>query len=435
MKPQGSDAEMIDALLRETLRYFLQQTDPVTGLVADRDEPGSPASIAATGLSFAVCVGAADMGLLSREDAIERTLRSLRFLRSVPEGPGVEASGYQGFFYHFLDMKSGKRSQRCELSTIDTAILMAGALTAAQYFSADSKAENEIRAHAEALYRNVNWQWALDGDDTLTHGWKPESGFLNVRWDNGYSEALILYTLAIGSPTFPIDPRGYERWADSFERRKCYGFDYIYAGPLFIHQLSHAWIDFREIRDPLCARANLDFFENSRRATHVQRQYGIENPHRFEGYGPLGWGLTASEGPGPETIKVRGRKREFFGYKARGAPFGPDDGTISPWAVAASLPFAPEIVLPTIRHQIEQLELKSRTPYGFDASFNATYPKHQRSAHAWVAPWILGLNQGPIVLMIANYRSELIWRLMRNCAAVSNGLRRMGFRGGWLDRT
>ena len=429
-----TDAEMLDALFAETLTYFLQETHPRTGLTADRNEPGAPASIAATGLALAAFAAAADAGLIRRRNAARKVLRTLRFLRSAPQGRGSDMTGYQGFYYHFLSKNSGRRRGRCELSTIDTAILIAGALTAACYFSADDPAEREIRKYADILYRRVNWQWALNGGDTLSHGWKPETGFLESRWDSGYSEALILYTLAAGSPTFPIGRREYESWTSSFEIRHAYGYRYIYAGPLFIHQLSHVWIDFRGIRDRVCRRARLDFFENSRRATMIQRQYGIHNPQGFRGYGANGWGLTASDGPGPAIRRIKGACREFFGYKARGAPFGPDDGTISPWAVTASLPFAPELVLKTVRHQIEQLELKRRTEYGFDASFNPTFPRKSRNKHGWVSRWIFGLNQGPIILMIANYRSELIWRLMRDCPYVRRGLHRLGFTGGWLSK-
>ena len=166
-------------------------------------------------------------------------------------------------------------------------------------------------------------------------------GFLPDRWNTGYSEALILYVLAAAAPRHPVAPEGYRQWAASFEVRKVYGLEYIYAGPLFIHQLSQIWLDLRGVRDELNRRLGFDYFENSRRATYIHRQYGIENPGRFKHYGEYVWGLTASGGPGPATVKVDGECREFYGYVARGAPFGPDDGTVSPWAVVASIPFAP----------------------------------------------------------------------------------------------
>jgi hypothetical protein len=322
---------------------------------------------------------------------------------------------------------------QCELSTVDTAIFIAGVLTAATYFTGKDEEESEIRELAEILYRRIDWKWALNGGTTISHGWKPESGFLPYRWDTGYSEALMLYVLALGSPTFPIDPEGYREWTSTFEWKKLCDIEYLYAGPLFIHQMSHLWLDFRGIHDDVNRKTGIDYFENSRRATFVQRQYGIENPNGFLHYHKYGWGLTASDGPGPAVLTVNGIRREFFDYIARGAPYGPDDGTISPWAVVASLPFAPEIVIETVRHAIERLNLKGHSPYGFDASFNSTFPDTSRNQHGWVSPWIFGLNQGPIILMIENFQSELIWKTFRECRYILEGVRRAGFRGGWLD--
>jgi len=165
----------------------------------------------------------------------------------------------------------------------------------------------------------------------------------------------------------------------------------------------------------------------------VHRQYGIENPMGFAHYGEYVWGLTASDGPGDAVVEVDGVRRVFFDYVARGAPFGPDDGTVSPWAVATCLPFAPEIVIKTIRHVIERLKMTGRSPYGFVASFNATYP-HPADAHAWTSPWIFGLNEGPILMMIENFHTELIWNTVRRCPYIVHGLTRAGFRGGWLER-
>jgi hypothetical protein len=241
--------------------------------------------------------------------------------------------------------------------------------------------------------------------------------------------------LALGSPTFPIGAEGYRQWTSTFEWKNIYGIEHLYAGPLFIHQMSHMCLDFRGIHDDFNRKTGIDYFENSRRATYVQRQYGIENPLGFSHYHKYGWGLTASDGPGPAVLEVNGIRREFFDYTARGAPFGPDDGTISPWAVVASLPFAPEIVINTVRHAIERLSLKKRSPYGFDASFNSTYPDTSRNQNGWVSPWIFGLNQGPIILMIENFQTELIWKTIRECPYIVAGLRRAGFRDGWIENT
>ena len=359
--PEGTDAEMLEGLRCAAYEYFHSQVNPRTGLIADKTQPGSPSSIAAVGMALSVYVLAIERELLSRSEAIGRTLTLLKFFRSSHQGPEADATGYRGFYYHFLDMQTGRRALQCELSTIDTAILLAGILTAASYFSGESSEEIEIRELAESLYRRVDWQWALNGGTTVCHGWKPESGFLSYRWDTGYNEALVLYALALGSPTYPVDPRGYQEWISTFEWRKVYDIEYLYAGPLFIHQMSHLWLDFRGIQDDFNRMKGIDYFENSRRATYVHRQYGIENPLRFASYSEYGWGLTASDGPGPAVVDVNGVQRVFFDYFARGAPFGPDDGTISPWAVVASLPFAPEIVLKTVRHAIDRLKSREDT--------------------------------------------------------------------------
>ncbi|HVW10692.1 MAG TPA: glucoamylase family protein [Bryobacteraceae bacterium] len=431
--PAGSDAEMLDGLQRATIHYFLKEFNPENGLIADTNRPGAPASIAVTGLGISVYIVAVERGVISRSDAVNKVLKILQFFDSSRQSPDPDATGYNGFYYHFLDIQTGRRADQSELSTIDTAMLIAGILHASTYFAGDQSGERKIRKLAAQLYRRVNWQWALNGAATLSHGWKPESGFLPSRWDCGYSEALILYILAAGSPSFPIEPEGYREWLSSFEIKTAYGLKYIYAGPLFIHQLSHMWIDFRGIRDAINRKSGIDYFENSRRATYVQRQYAIDNPRKFAQYGEYAWGLTASDGPGPAHRKVDGRDRTFYGYLARGAPLGPDDGTISPWAVAASIPFAPEIVIDTLRHVIERFELQGRTPYGLDASFNPTFPEKKANRHGWVSPWIFGLNQAPIVLMIENFQSALIWQAMRRCPHIRNGLRRLGFRGPQLE--
>jgi hypothetical protein len=238
--------------------------------------------------------------------------------------------------------------------------------------------------------------------------------------------------LALGSRTFSIETDGYHEWTSTFEWKSFYGIEHFYAGPLFIHQMSQIWLDCRGIRDALNRKFGIDYFENSRRATYIQRQYGIENPYGFASYSMYCWGLTASDGPGPALLELDGARREFYGYVARGAPLGPDDGTISPWAVAASLPFAPEIVIETLHHVIERLKLREHSPYGFDASFNPTYPDKSRNPNGWISPRIFGLNHGPIVLMIENYQSQLIWRIVRKCPRIVSGLIRAGYRGSWL---
>jgi hypothetical protein len=426
-----SVADELHILQRESFSYFVHETNPVNGMVIDKTAPDWPASIAAIGFALAAYPAGVERGFMSREVAVERTLATLRFFRDSPHGPEPDATGYNGFYYHFLDMQTGRRAWKCELSTVDSAFLLAGMLTSASYFDADTAGEQEIRLIADALYRRADWRWAQNLGATLTHGWKPESGFLPYRWE-GYDEALLLYMLALGSPTHPISEGSYAAWASTYEWRRCYGYEYLYAASFFTHQLSHIWIDFRGIQDEFMRDKGIDYFENSRRAAHVQRQYAIDNPHGFKGYGETCWGITASDGPGPEIIVVDGIERQFFDYLARGVPDGPDDGTVAPWSVVASLPFAPEIVLPAMDYFIYHVELKSANPYGFKATFNPTYPDRSRNRFGWVSPWQYGLHQGPIMLMVENYRSGMLWRLMKKCSYIAGGLRRAGFTGGWL---
>jgi hypothetical protein len=303
-------------------------------------------------------------------------------------------------------------------------------LAAAAYFDGDNSDERELRELAENLYARADWQWAQHGAATVTMGWKPETGFLPHRW-KGYDEALILYILGLGAPVHPLPESSYAAWTETYEWKEIYGYEFLYAGPFFTHQLSHVWIDFRNIRDEFMRTRECDYFENSRRATYIQQQYAIRNPRGFKAYDHLCWGLTASDGPGPARRKINGNEIRFYDYIARGVPYGPDDGTLAPWAVVASLPFAPEIVLPAVHHFIDQLLLKKENPYGFTATFNPTFDVHGTQS-GWVSPWHFGLNQGPIVMMIENYRTDMIWELMRRCPHIRTGLKRAGFTGGWL---
>lgn len=425
-----TDAEL-EKLQYETFKYFLFETSPSNGLVLDKTAENWPASIAATGLALASYPVAIERGFISRAAAVERILITLRFFWNSPQGPEPDATGHRGFYYHFLDMKTGRRAWQCELSTVDSGFLFAGMLTAAIYFDSKTADEQEIRTLADALYRRADWQWAQNQGATLTHGWRPETGFLPFRWE-GYDEAMLLYTLALGSPTFPLPESSYTTWASTYEWKTCSGYEYLYAGPLFTHQLSHVWIDFRKIQDAFMREKGIDYFENSRRATYVQQQYAIKNPFQFAGYDKNTWGITASDGPGPVVQKINGIDRQFFDYIARGVPYGPDDGTLAPWAAVTSLPFAPEIVLPLLENCIYKLKLKEGHLYGFRGTFNQTYHKKNHSC-GWVSPWHYGLNAGPIILMIENYRTGLLWELMRRCPYIADGLRRAGFTGGWLS--
>jgi hypothetical protein len=429
-RPAFGDDEL-SALQRNTFDYFWKETNPENGLLADNTSGEAPASIAAVGHALAAYVVGAESSYIERARAVERTLTTLRFFWNSPQGKEPDATGYKGFYYHFLDMKTGRRVWQCELSTIDTVILLMGALTSAQYFDGETNGEREIRELADALYRRVNWQWAQNGGATVTHGWKPERGFLKYRWE-GYNEGFILYALGLGSPTHPLPLKSYEAWTRTYRWKKLYGIEFLYAGPLFIHQLSHIWIDFRGIQDDFMRAHAIDYFENSRRASYVQQQYAIRNPKKFVGYGEYCWGITASNGPGATTRRIKGVTRRFYDYHARSIPYGPDDGTLAPWAVVASLPFAPEIVLPTLDNFREKWgEMMSQ--YGISCSFNPTFPSDSNNHAGWVSNGHFGIDQGPVILMIENYRSGLIWRLMRRCPHILAGLRRAGFAGGWLS--
>lgn len=424
----GADA--LDELQRKTFQYFVEETDADTGLVADTTRQGSHSSIAVVGLALTAYVVGADRGFMSRADAATRTAKILRFLHDSPRGAEPDAMSHRGFFYHFLEMKTGRRAWQSEASTIDSTYLFAGALTAASYFDRDTAVEQEVRTLADAIYRRADWRWAQNGGSTLAHGWTPERGFLPYRWA-GYTEALIGYVLGLGSPTHPLGDESYPASCTTYHWKKLYGIEFLYAGPLFIHQLPQVWLDLRGIQDAFMREHGVDYFENSRRATHVQQQYAIRNPRRFEGYGEYVWGITASDGPGPARRRVRGVPRRFDDYAARGVPFGPDDGTLAPWAVIASLPFAPDIVLPTLHH-IDEVYPTLTSKYGFKCSFNPTFGDGSRGSRSWISSGYYGLDQGPAVVMIENYRSGLIWRLMRRCPYVVTGLRRAGFSGGWL---
>ena len=432
MSESPSYDDLLTCLQRDTLRYFWEEIYPAprNGLIADNTRPGAPCSIAVTGFALAAYPVGVERGVLSRAEAVQRTLDTLRFFWNSPQGTQPDATGYKGFYYHFLDMEKGRRVWQSELSTIDSTFLLAGMLAAAAYFDHDSAEEHEIRTLADALYRRADWQWARNGGATVSHGWRPESGFLPYRWE-GYDEALLLYVLGLGSPTYPLPEDSYPAWTSTYEWRTIYGREHIYAGPLFIHQFSHLWIDFRGIQDAYMRERGVDYFENSCHAAHIHREYAIRNPLEFEGYGPYCWGLTASDGPGPATHVVKGIERQFFGYLARGAPFGPDDGTIAPWAAVACLPFAPEIVQATIGH-FHQVYPEIHRDRQFKCSFNPTFPDSRHGRSGWVADDHYGLNEGPIVLMIENHHTNLLWRLMQKCPYLVTGLRCAGFRGGWL---
>ena len=423
-----SDDALLDRLQRDAFNYFLQNINPSNGLIADTTRDGAPSSIAVVGFALSAYPVGIERGWIERSDAVQRTLVALRFFMDSDQSGSPDATGYQGYYFHFLDMRSGKRVWLSELSLIDTAFLVAGVLTAAAYFTADTSAETELRRLANALYHRVDWRWAQRDGAAVMHGWKPECGFLHYGWE-GYSEAILLYVLGLGSPTHALTEQSFPAWTVTYQWENLYGHEFLYAGPLFIHQFSHAWIDFRGIRDQFMREKGCDYFENSRRATYVQREYATRNPRSFAGYTADCWGLSAGDGPSVEPRLVAGRRQAFYGYAARGVPYGPDDGTIAGSSTLSSLVFAPEIVLPALRKMMaggpgdggESLRAS-----GFNATISEAGPK------GWISEGSFGLDQGMIVLMIENYRSGLPWRLGRGVACIRTGLRRAGFRFGWL---
>ena len=425
-----SDDTILERLQRAAFDYFLQTSNPRNGLIADNTRDGAPSSIAVIGFALSAYLVGVERGWIDRADAVRRTLVTLRFFVASDQSGGPHASGYRGFYYHFLDMQSGARVWRSEVSLIDTTFLIAGVLTAAAYFTAETPAEAELRQLADALYRRVEWRWAQPDGAAVMHGWKPECGFLHYGWE-GYSEAILLYVLGLGSPTHRLTEQSFRAWTLTYQWENLYGHDFLYAGPLFIHQFSHVWIDFRGIQDSFMREKGSDYFENSRRATYIQREYATRNPRSFTDYAADCWGLSAGDGPSLEPRLVAGRRQAFYGYAARGVPYGPDDGTLTGSSVLSSLVFAPEIVLPALRSLLARGggdEARCIHASGFNPTLSDCGP------NGWIAEGTFGLDQGMIVLMIENYRSGLLWRLSRGMPYVQDGLRRAGFKGGWLSR-
>ncbi len=423
-----TDAVVLDRLQKSAFGYFLEFVNPENGLIADTSLPDAPSSIAATGFGLSSYPIGVERGWISRQDAAARTLTTLRFFAGSPQSRDKDAAGYKGLYYHFLDMKTGLRTWRSELSLIDSALLIAGMLTTAAYFTEDNDTEAEIRSSAAMLYARANWAWALDGSGALWLGWKPRTGFLPYHWTS-YSEAIILYVLALSSPSYPIGKESYDAFTSKFDWMTVKGEPFLYAGPLFIHLFSHAWIDFRGIRDEAVAAHDTDYFENTRRAIAVQRDYAIKNPGGFTGYGADIWGLTSCDGPQRPRRLQDGRRQAFAGYVARGAPLGPDDGTIAPWAPLACLPFEPDLAMTATRQMLSSYP-GVIADGRFAGSFNPSVPG--KTPEGWLNNRSVGLDQGLLVMMIENHRSGMIWDLLREAPVIRRGLWRAGFSGGWL---
>lgn len=433
-----------EAIERRTFRWFWESVNRKNGLVPDRWPTPSFSSIAAVGFALPAYAIGAERGWCSRAEARDLTLTTLRFFRNAPQGPGATGvSGHQGFFYHFLDMETGLRYRNTELSTIDTTILLMGALFAGQYFDRDHPREREIGQLANALYDRVNWDFfRSDGRPALSMGWHPGQGLLPANWV-GFNEGMSVNILALGSLNHPAPPDLWQQWTapyPSFWRGEGPTRRVAFA-PLFPGQYSEIFIDFRGIRDAVMREAGFDYFENSRRETYANFTYCVANPMEWRGYSKRLWGLAACDGPGDFRLPYRGQVRTFHGYSARGPigePDGRDDGTLTPSAPLGALPFAPEIVIPTAEALTRQPHLFDR--YGFKDAFNPSFTFTEVGVTTgsvdpqtgWVAKDYLGIDQGPILLQAANYRDEFVWRYMRRVPAIQRGLKRAGFRGGWL---
>jgi hypothetical protein len=432
----------IDSLQARTFRFFWDLCAAPGGLAPDRYPTPSFASIAATGFALTAYPVGIERGYVTREAARRRVLGTLRFLWTAPQDSAASGSiGFHGFFYHFLDPATGRRFRDVELSTMDTALLLAGVLFCQSYFDRADPEEADVRALADSLYRRADWQWASVRPPTISHGWTPENGFLPYDW-RGYNEAMLLYLLALGSPTHPVPPAAWSAWTAGYEWGRFEGQEYLGFSPLFGHQYTQVWFDLRGLQDAFMRRHGIDYFENSRRAVLAQRAYAVANPEGWVDYGENLWGLTACDGPVNGEFEVDGRPRRFHTYWARGASFRGvhDDGTVCPSATAGSIVFAPEIIMPVLLSLRDVYGERIYAKYGFLDALNPTFRLDVPVQHGRVDPregWFdidyLGIDQGPILTMIENLRSELIWRTLRRNPHVVRGLRAAGFTGGWLD--
>ena len=398
---------LLDTLQHTAFNFFWAESNSFNGLIRDRSTTGSPASTASMGFGItAICIGI-DHGWVTRAAGQQRILAALQTLWTGTQGPGaVGIIGYKGLYYHFLDIFQATRTWSCELSTIDTALLFAGIVDAKQYFNTADPADVQVRALADSIYYRADWDWARGGTSGLKMGWKPDFGFTQFGTWVGYNEAMIMYLLALGSPTHPVPASAWTTWTNGYQWGTQYGYQFVRFPPLFGHQYSHCWVDFRNIWDFYMQNRGITYFENSRRATLAQRAYCIENPLGRAGYSANLWGLTASDDP--------------FGYSAHGAPPGQNDnGTITPTAPISSIPFSPAECLAATQYLWDNYRTQLWSPYGFRDAFNLGFN--------WFATDVIGIDQGPIILMIENYRTGKVWNRFMQNADVQRGLQRAGF--------
>ena len=418
------ETNLLDSIQYRTFLYFINESDSNTSLVKDRSASWAPASIAAIGFALPSYAVGVERNWISRNNAAKITLNILNFFLNSVQSTDTNATGYKGFYYHFLRMNSGTREWDCELSTVDTGLLMMGIIFARNYYDKDDQTEIEIRSAAGKLLNRLDWDFfemPSSGKyaNTISMGWDPKEGLHSMGW-SGYNEALFLYILAAGSGMKNAEV-SYNSWLSSYDWRTPYpNLSHAAFPPLFGHQFAHTFIDFRGLADKYMEEKGIDYFENSRRATLVQRLYAIDNPHNWAGYDSLCWGISASDGP---TGKYNFDDRKFLGYAGRGTS-GPDlnyfdDGTIAPYAAISSIVFAPEVVLPNIKNLNKKYGAGLWKEYGYVDAFNPTLN--------WFNKEYIGIDEGPLLLMIENFRTGLVWNYVMKDQIIQKGLNRLGF--------
>lgn len=367
------DRTLLEKIEKDSVQYFIRSSNKATGLTKDSSRPGSPASIAATGFSLAAFAIGQDRGWVPKDYA-------QTYLRKTMSALLTKADHEKGFYYHFLDPATGKRVWKSEASSIDTALLVAGALLAGEYFPG-----TDIQKMAQKIYARVDWKWMLNESLLVCMGWVPETGFLPYYWDT-YNEHLIIQALALGSPTHPIPKEAWSEWfrnEDEFKGRKIV---FAHSGSLFTYQFPQAFIDFRELDDK-----GINYFENSKQATLANFEYSNGFAGQFKAYSNTSWGLSASAGPG--------------GYKAYGGKpgLGLHDGTIAPYAALSSIIFTPEQSTAAARFFFENYGTELYGIFGFKDAFNVD--------KKWFAEEWIGIDQGITVLMLENYLNEgVVWK-------------------------
>lgn len=413
-RSQISDAALLDTIQHTAYLYFWNEANPSNGLIKDRSASGAPCSIASTGFGLsAICIGV-DHGWVSRSAARDRVLTTLKTFWYGPQGSGDGYIGNYGLFYHFLDMTTATRTWNSELSTIDTGLLLAGIVDARQYFDGEDSLETVLRNFADSIYYRMNWNLMRNGYYGILMGWMPGTGFAGYGPWVGYNEASIMYILAMGSPNprYAVDSIGWASWVAGYTWNTYYGYSYVSFPPLFGHQYSQCWLDLRAIADAYMKAKGITYFENSRRATLAQQAYCTANPGGFSGYSDTLWGITASDVPG---VLHNGNT-----YMARGAPPNQDDdGTITPTAPISSIAFAPDSILPVIRNMWNNYRTQLWTQYGFRDAFNLGVN--------WWDTDIIGIDQGPIIIMIENYLNQRVWNRFMQNPNILRGLQVAGF--------